>query len=203
MGILAEGVSGEPPWSPVDPLQLYGSGAALIGDVNKDGFPDMVLGTPRLERGSAHLPRRTKRVPARAARHRVGAAAGESGTLPGHVHRCRRLEWRRLPRPADCHADLHERRNDERRGLRLFRRATGRRREPGRQQRDLVRERRFSQRAVRHFGGGGRPQPRRLQRHHCERALLSELGGLQSPVGPRVRLSRLVERTARTGQVKS
>ncbi len=45
MGILAEGVSGEPPWSPVDPLQLYGSGAALIGDVNKDGFPDMALGT--------------------------------------------------------------------------------------------------------------------------------------------------------------
>ncbi len=45
MGILADGVSGEPPWSPVDPRQLYGSGAALIGDVNKDGFPDMALGT--------------------------------------------------------------------------------------------------------------------------------------------------------------
>lgn len=44
-GVLAEGISGEPPWSPVDPLQLYGSGAALIGDVNKDGFPDMALGT--------------------------------------------------------------------------------------------------------------------------------------------------------------
>ena len=44
-GLLAEGISGEPPWSPVDPLQLYGSGAALIGDVDKDGFADMALGT--------------------------------------------------------------------------------------------------------------------------------------------------------------
>ncbi len=43
-GVLAEGISGEPPWSPVDALQLYGSGAALIGDVNRDGFPDMALG---------------------------------------------------------------------------------------------------------------------------------------------------------------
>lgn len=43
-GVLAEGISGEPPWSPVDPLRLYGSGAALIGDVNQDGFPDMALG---------------------------------------------------------------------------------------------------------------------------------------------------------------
>ncbi len=44
MGLLVEGVSGEPPWSPVDPRQLYGAGAALIGDVNRDGFPDMALG---------------------------------------------------------------------------------------------------------------------------------------------------------------
>lgn len=44
-GMAAEGISGEPPWSPVDPLQLYGSGAALIGDVDKDGSPDMALGT--------------------------------------------------------------------------------------------------------------------------------------------------------------
>jgi hypothetical protein len=54
MGILAEGVSGEPPWSPVDPLRLYGSGAALIGDVNQDGFPDLVLGT-RGSNAEAHV----------------------------------------------------------------------------------------------------------------------------------------------------
>ncbi len=44
-GILAEGISGEPPWRPVDPQQIYGTGAALLGDVNGDGFPDIALGT--------------------------------------------------------------------------------------------------------------------------------------------------------------
>jgi hypothetical protein len=43
LGLLVEGISGEPPWSPVDPREIYGSGAALLGDVNKDGFPDMAL----------------------------------------------------------------------------------------------------------------------------------------------------------------
>ena len=42
-GLLVEGVSGEPPWKPVDPMQMYGPGAALLGDVNRDGFPDMAL----------------------------------------------------------------------------------------------------------------------------------------------------------------
>lgn len=44
-GLLLEGISGEPPWSPVDPQQIYGGGAALLGDVNGDGFPDVALGT--------------------------------------------------------------------------------------------------------------------------------------------------------------
>lgn len=44
-GLLLEGISGEPPWSPVDPQEIYGGGAALLGDVNGDGFPDVALGT--------------------------------------------------------------------------------------------------------------------------------------------------------------
>lgn len=44
-GLLLEGISGEPPWSPVDPQEIYGGGAALLGDVNGDGFPDIALGT--------------------------------------------------------------------------------------------------------------------------------------------------------------
>ena len=53
-GLLAEGISGEPPLTPVDPQLIYGSGAALLGDVNDDGFPDMVLGT-RGTNAEAHL----------------------------------------------------------------------------------------------------------------------------------------------------
>jgi Concanavalin A-like lectin/glucanases superfamily/FG-GAP repeat/Malectin domain len=54
LGILAEGISGEPPLSPIDPDQIYGSGAALLGDVNGDGFPDVALGT-RGANVEAHL----------------------------------------------------------------------------------------------------------------------------------------------------
>ena len=43
-GLLAEGISGEAPLSPVDPQQLYGGGAALLDDVNGDGFQDIALG---------------------------------------------------------------------------------------------------------------------------------------------------------------
>ena len=53
-GLLLEGISGEPPRSPVDPQQIYGGGAALLGDVNGDGFPDMALGT-RHSNAVSHL----------------------------------------------------------------------------------------------------------------------------------------------------
>lgn len=54
-GILAEGISGEPPWSPVDPQQIYGAGGALLGDVNADAFPDIVLGARGTNATEAHL----------------------------------------------------------------------------------------------------------------------------------------------------
>ncbi len=200
MGILAEGVSGEPPWSPVDPLQLYGSGAALIGDVNKDGFPDMALGT-RGTNVEAHIflggrngfPPVPHAIASVALPENPGFSRGTftgAGDLNGDGFPDLLIATPTYMSGGATNGAVFA----------FLRRATGRRREPGRQQRDLVRERRFSERAVWHFGGGGRPQPRRLQRHHCERALLSKLGGLQSPVGPRVRLSRLVERTARTAK---
>ena len=53
-GLLLEGISGEPPWTPVDPQEIYGAGAALLGDVNGDGFPDVALGL-RHSNAVAHI----------------------------------------------------------------------------------------------------------------------------------------------------
>jgi hypothetical protein len=52
-GLLLEGFSGEAPWTPVDPQENYGVAAALLGDVNGDGFPDVALGAH--SNGQAHI----------------------------------------------------------------------------------------------------------------------------------------------------
>ncbi len=43
-GLRQEGISGATPLSPVDPQQIYGAGAALLDDVDGDGFQDFALG---------------------------------------------------------------------------------------------------------------------------------------------------------------
>ena len=45
MGMISPGISGQDPWIPVDPQNVLGSSAALLGDVNHDGVPDMAFGT--------------------------------------------------------------------------------------------------------------------------------------------------------------
>lgn len=52
-GLLSEGISAEPPLTPVDPQENYGVAAALLGDVNGDGFPDVALGAH--SNGQAHI----------------------------------------------------------------------------------------------------------------------------------------------------
>ena len=53
-GLLVEGISGESPWTPVDPQEIYGGGAALLDDVNGDGFPDVAFGL-RHSNAVAHI----------------------------------------------------------------------------------------------------------------------------------------------------
>jgi hypothetical protein len=53
-GLLVEGISGEATLSPVDPQQLYGGGAALLDDVDGDGFQDFALGL-RHSNAVAHI----------------------------------------------------------------------------------------------------------------------------------------------------
>ncbi len=53
-GLLVEGISGDAPLSPVDPQESYGGGAALLDDVDGDGFQDFALGL-RHSNAVAHI----------------------------------------------------------------------------------------------------------------------------------------------------